>query len=414
MMERELTPEKREEEQPVRPNAAGEDLWQRTSSGGISPLAWRVFVLMWLLFILYEMFNLVQTHLSPLRLGLAVVSALCFVGLYALLVWHHPLSFQAQARARSRLVWLPFVLLIALTIFLNLTYGSGWLYFFIFSSVAAGVIFPTNRAALIIPALVLLTLGIGRFLVGADWQLFAIPVLLVAGIGLGMTGIVRSFSTIRELQLARSELARLAVMEERFRLARDLHDLLGHNLSMITLKSELAGRLIEKAPERATKEVRDIEQVARQMLREVREAVAGYRQPQLESELENARQMLEAAGITCSITQTACTLPPPTDAVLAWTIREGVTNVIRHSRAHQCLIRLLSEQETVCVEIVNDGYQERDNALQKCGTGLSGISERVAIMGGRFEAGPLRATGAQRFRLRIELPLSSAAAPVKE
>ena len=390
-----------------------EDPCKQMLAGGISPLAWRIFVLAWLIFVFFEMSTLLQTHLTPLRLGIVLLTILCFVGLYTWLVWPHPLSFQARARERSGLIWLPFMLLLALIIFLNLAYGSSWLYFFIFASVAAGVSFPTSRASLVIPGLMVLTLGLGRFLVGANWQQFAIPVILVAGAGFGITGIVRSFDAIRELKLARSELARLAVMEERFRLARDLHDLLGHKLSMITLKSELAGRLIERAPERAVKEVSDIEQVARQMMREVREAVSGYRQPQLESELEAARQMLEVAGISCSLIQTIGTLPPPTDAVLAWTIREGVTNVIRHSRAQQCWIRLTYEQENVCVEVVNDGYQERNHDQQKSGTGLAGVAERVAVMGGHFEASPVHTPGTQGFRLRVEIPSSGTMEPRK-
>ncbi|HEY3992578.1 MAG TPA: sensor histidine kinase [Ktedonobacteraceae bacterium] len=396
------------------PATREEDPQKQARASGISPLAWRIFVLMWLVFIIIEMVTLLKTHLTPLRLGIVLVAILCFVGLYTWLVWPHPLSFQAQARKRSGMIWLPFTLLIALTVFLNLVYGSSWLYFFIFSGVAAGVIFPASRVSLIIPALMLLTLSLGQFLVGPNWQQIAIPVIIVAGAGFGITGIVRSFSTIRELQIARGELARMEVMEERFRLARDLHDLLGHKLSMITLKSELAGRLIEKAPERALKEVNDIEQTARQMMREVREAVAGYRQPQLESELIAARQILEAAGISCSITQEVGTLPPPVDAVLAWTIREGVTNVIRHGHAHRCFIRLSYIQGNVHVEIVNDGYQERKSEQQKSGTGLAGVSERVAIMGGRFEAGPVRAMDAHCFRLWVELPPSSMVENVKE
>ncbi|HEY0752736.1 MAG TPA: histidine kinase [Ktedonobacteraceae bacterium] len=387
---------------------------RQTLSGGISPLAWHIFVLAWLVFIAYEVYNLLQTHLSLLRLEIVLGTIFCFIALYSWLVWPHPLSFQAQARARSNFIWLPFVLLVGLTIFLNLAYGGAWIWDFIFCAVVAGVIFPSYRAGPAILALVLITLGMGRFLFGADWEQFLIPIILVAGVGSGMAGLVSSFSTIRELQLARSELARLAVMEERFRLARDLHDLLGHKLSMITLKSELAGRLIDKAPERAVKEVHDIEQVARQTLHEVREAVAGYRQPRLESELETARQMLETAGIACSIIQEVEALPATADALLAWTIREGVTNVIRHSRAQQCAIRLGWEQERVFAEVVNDGYQERDKGWQEDGTGLTGIAERVAIMGGSFAAGPCHAGNSQRFCLRIELPLLKIAGNVKE
>jgi len=138
-----------------------------------------------------------------------------------------------------------------------------------------------------------------------------------------------------------------AVIEERMRMARDLHDLLGHTLAMIALKSELAARLVAENPVQAAQEMRDVERAARQTLREVRVVVAGARQPTLQSELDGARQLLEAAGIVYTLEQTAEALPAPVDAVLAWTIREGVTNVIRHSRARWCHIRLVATEASV-------------------------------------------------------------------
>jgi two-component system response regulator DesR len=157
--------------------------------------------------------------------------------------------------------------------------------------------------------------------------------LLVRGLGLDMIGVARMGSAIRELHAARRELARLAVIEERERLSRDLHDLLEQTLSMITLKSELARQLVTEEPNRCARELSEIEVAARQTLHEVREAVAGYLQPDLRSELEGARQLLEAAGIEGGIDPIQEVLPPAIDAALAWMVREGVTNVIRHSRA---------------------------------------------------------------------------------
>ena len=189
--------------------------------------------------------------------------------------------------------------------------------------------------------------------------------------------------------------------EERLRFARDLHDLLGHSLSLITLKSELAGRLLPAAPERAASEVHDIEGVARQALREVREAVTGYRQPALAEELESAREMLEAAGIRCRIENGAGTLPGTTDAVLAWAVREGVTNVIRHSGARSCEILVSRDGREIRAEITDDGRGSSPGP-DGAGSGLSGLAERVAARGGESEAGPLAEGG---FSLRVSLPL---------
>ena len=220
---------------------------------------------------------------------------------------------------------------------------------------------------------------------------------------LSVLGTNRMLSTIQELRAAREEIARLAVSEERLRFARDLHDLLGHSLSLITLKSELAGRLIEAAPYKAAGEIEDIENVARDALREVREAVAGYRQPTLEAELAGAREMLDAAGIECrcdGAADSGAALPPSVESVLAWTVREGVTNVIRHSRADTCEVRVSRNVSEAGIEVTDNG---RGAGSSSSGSGLSGLAERVESRGGSLEAGPRNSGG---FRLRVTLPVA--------
>jgi two-component system sensor histidine kinase DesK len=222
-----------------------------------------------------------------------------------------------------------------------------------------------------------------------------------------MIGFVRLSDALRELQRARGELARQAAMDERLRMARDLHDLLGHTLSLITLKSELAGRLLEKNPHTATEQVHEVERVARQALREVREAVAGYRQQTLSGELNGARQILEAAGIECTIEYEPQSLPPGTDMVLAWVVREGVTNVIRHSRAQHCLIRINSSDEHVRAEISNDDPPRKEASTVEWGSGLSGLAERVANEGGKLEVGSQSISNGPGFHLSVEIPARS-------
>jgi two-component system sensor histidine kinase DesK len=231
-----------------------------------------------------------------------------------------------------------------------------------------------------------------------------------------MVGLVRLSSTIRELHATRQELVRLKVEEERLRLSRDLHDLLGHTLSMITLKSELAGRLVEQEPTQAVQEMREVERVARQALREVRQAVAGYRHPQLIHELESAREILSAAGIACQVEQTAGVLSPETSAMLAWTVREGVTNVIRHSQASFCHIRIVRGNRVICAEITNDGSEEpgQKPIRKETGSGLAGLSERVSTYGGQMKAGSLSIVGKEAFRLWVELPIQDESPVGKE
>jgi len=216
-----------------------------------------------------------------------------------------------------------------------------------------------------------------------------------------------SITTSWQLHSARKEIARLAVMTERLRIARDLHDLLGHNLSLITLKSELAGRLISVAPERAATEIGDIEHVARTTLQEVREAVSAYRQPTLKSELQAAQEILTAAGIAYRYDgdeDTIDDLPTPVEATLSWAVREGVTNVIRHSHAHQCTIRMTRNAQEISIEVIDDG---RGASYMKIsdneGNGLRGLAERVEKLGGRCQASP-RAGGG--FLLAISVPLA--------
>lgn len=388
------------------------------ASSGISPRLWRLYAQFWLVCLLFPILSLWQAHISSVRLFIALFGLALFVALYTWVMWPHPLKRDVHARFGFRTSLVLVTFLTVLVLFLSLVYGSPFLWLFIGVSAVAGIALPARSAFVTVIVLTLLTLfvavGESSSIMKADWLQIVPLVLLVRGLGLDMIGLTRLSATLQALQTARAELARLAVMEERMRLARDLHDLLGHNLSLITLKSELARRLLIQEPARAAQEIHEVEDVARQTLREVREAVAGYRQPRLESELDGARQMLSAAGIACQVEHTAGALPPTTDAVLAWTVREGVTNVIRHSRARRCLIQLTCEDGIVYAEVTNDGYRGPEGARKGTGSGLSGLTERVTAYGGRIEVGPLRTAGEHGFRVRVELPLHGGVTAEKE
>jgi two-component system sensor histidine kinase DesK len=210
----------------------------------------------------------------------------------------------------------------------------------------------------------------------------------------------------RELRSARQELAELAVAEERSRIARDLHDTLGHNLSLIALKSELARRVLPDDPERAAAEIADVERVAREALASVRETVSGYRRPTLAMELAGARAALAAAGIEGRVEPAPEGLPGDVDAVLGWTVREGVTNVLRHSGAATVRIRVLVDAGRRAVEVEDDGTGPAPGPTDE-GSGLAGLRERAARLGGSVEAGPLPGRG---FRLRVAIPVEPAPA----
>jgi two-component system sensor histidine kinase DesK len=181
-----------------------------------------------------------------------------------------------------------------------------------------------------------------------------------------------------QLSLAREENARLAVEEERNRVARDLHDILGHSLTVITVKAELAGRLMDVDPQRARTEVADLERLSRDALADVRRAVEGYRELTLAGELARARAALRAAEIHADLPTSIDEVPGDLRELFAWGVREGVTNVIRHSAATRCTIRLAPDS----VEVRDNGRGPQDEQLQdRAGNGLRGLCERAAAVG---------------------------------
>lgn len=181
---------------------------------------------------------------------------------------------------------------------------------------------------------------------------------------------------------AQEEIEHLAKVAERERIARDLHDVLGHTLSVIALKSELASKLMERDPQQAGNEIREVEQISRQALSEVRDAIRGYRAKGLAAELAQAKTTLETAGLTvqCDAASTV-QLPPMQESVLALAVREAVTNVVRHAGARTCRLRLEQENGSCRLEIQDDG--RGGSSLE--GNGLRGMRERVQMLGGTLD-----------------------------
>jgi two-component system sensor histidine kinase DesK len=177
-----------------------------------------------------------------------------------------------------------------------------------------------------------------------------------------------------ELLSAQQENASLAVENERTRFARDLHDILGHSLTVITVKAELAQRLLDIDPERARAEIADLERLSRDALSDVRRAVEGYRELTLPGELARARTALAAAEIEATLPNSADDVPTELRELFAWTVREGVTNVIRHSRASCCEVRLTPTS----AEVRDDGS---GGSTPGSGSGLAGLRERASAVG---------------------------------
>jgi two-component system sensor histidine kinase DesK len=282
--------------------------------------------------------------------------------------------------------------------------GQGWFALFYYASTAASTLLPERRAlGLIAAAGVVAALTLTLSVDVASALIQGLSVSIIGVTVFAMTALRR---TNVKLHAARRELATLAVAEERNRIARDLHDILGHSLSLIAIKSELAGRLLPAEPERARSEIADVEQVAREALASVRETVGGYRQPSLDRELANAKVVLDASGIDSTIENGVGPLPSAQEAVLAWAVREAVTNVVRHSAASHATIRTSRRGTEAALEVVDDGAPEpARSGLAGVGTGLQGLRERLEGAGGRLDAGPGADGG---YRVMATVPIAGA------
>jgi two-component system, NarL family, sensor histidine kinase DesK len=200
----------------------------------------------------------------------------------------------------------------------------------------------------------------------------------------------------KKLIRAQEEIEHLAKVAERERIARDLHDVLGHTLSVIILKSELAGKLMDRDPQRAGKEIREVEQISRQALSEVRDAIRGYRSQGLSAELAQAKATLETAGLSVKCEAARVELPALHEGVLSMAVREAVTNVVRHAHARSCNLRLEQQNGSCRLQVEDDGR----GGVQNEGNGLRGMRERVEMLGGTLSRDSRAGT-----RLTITLPL---------
>jgi len=269
--------------------------------------------------------------------------------------------------------------------------------FFIFAAAMLPFCVDTKIAAVV----GLFTVGLvgaieGLLLHINGWSLFYTGLFPVV-IGAGNTFFAERNRMNRKLRKANEEIEHLAKVAERERIARDLHDVLGHTLSVITLKSELAGKLIDRDPQRAGREIREVEQISRQALSDVRDAIRGYRSQGLAAELAQAKTTLETAGLTVQCdAATTVKLPAMQESVLSLAVREAVTNVVRHAQARTCRMRLEQQNGNCRLEIQDDGCGISNGE----GNGLRGMRERVEMLGGKLQRSTESGT-----TLTITLPL---------
>jgi two-component system sensor histidine kinase DesK len=292
-------------------------------------------------------------------------------------------------------------LYIGLFVLLGIVYGmynGGAAVFFTYAAAFIPFAFEEEKNAL-------WALAILPVIAVTEWWLLHLPIwflvyagvlpLVVGGSNFYFAGRDRMYAKLRR---ANEEIEHLAKVAERERIARDLHDVLGHTLSVIILKSELAGKLLDRDPERAKAEIADVEQTSRAALAEVRSTIRGYRLNSLQSELKQAATALKAAGVQVNQETSEPQLTPTQESVLALVIREAITNVVRHASAKQCLVRLASANGTCILEVQDDGC----GGLREEGNGVRGMRERVEALGGT-----LRHESKAGTKLIIQFPMSS-------
>jgi two-component system sensor histidine kinase DesK len=300
--------------------------------------------------------------------SLTIAGYLAFLVLYFIGYW-------LQGR---RVLWAAAGILLLGMLFIP--YNPGASCFFIYAAAFLGSAGPPRFAMICLGAL-LAVLGLEVWLLDLSpwaWVPAAVFSLIIGGVNIHQAEVSRANAKLR---LTQEEVERLAKMAERERIARDLHDVLGHTLSVIALKSELAGKLVERDPERAGAEIREVERISRDALREVRSAIAGYRSEGLQAELARARLALESSGIKLEYFTQPVEPGPARETVLALALREAVTNVVRHSGARTCRISLQEENGEVVLRVQDDGR----GGEASFGIGLSSMRERVEGLGGRME-----------------------------
>ena len=379
--------------------------------GGLFSLAW-----MWPL--IGPIADIVQGKVPHPVLG--SIGIFVFIGLYLVVVVNgfddaHPQVTRVDLAMLGALVAVGFALAVA--------YGDtqyAWANMFLYISVSGAAILGPKATPVWVGGTIVLLVVYSVLFSPTDLPPFAVGEAAFETVlaSILVHTVKQLLRYIRILHATRSRLAQVAVDEERLRFARDMHDLLGHTLSVIVVKAEVVRRMVEHDPQAAARAAGDIETIGRQALAEVRQAVDGYRPPQFDTELPRITGALQDAGIAVLVTRTGEAGPLDTVAstALGWAVREATTNVIRHSHARSCDIRLSVTSAEVRLEVIDDGPAPSAHGRAESpgvegdgsGAGLVGLGERLRAVGGRLDAGPRSGGG---FRLVATVPVEADGGP---
>lgn len=353
-------------------------------------------------FVSISLIGFLHVLFLPIGIGAVALSAVCIIALLLMqLLWYgrdssrlrSPVGYGILA-AQAGLVYLPILI-----------YGQAWVGM---PGFLAGSVLLVLRPAVAWTAFcaIVASMGVAQLLfTGAPVDILYTSISTVTT-GLVVYGLSRLTALVVEVQSTRAEIARMAVLRERLRFARDLHDLLGYSLSAITLKIELTHRLLEKSPQEASDQLLEILEISRLALSDARTVASGYRELSLEDECRSAVSVLSAADISVRLDtdypSDHSDLPVRVSTVLATVLREGVTNLLRHSKAKHCEITIRQTHDHAWLEIVNDDVQPSPKTHTDSGrSGLHNLAVRAAEIGGSVtvEQKP------NMFRLRVDVPL---------
>lgn len=279
----------------------------------------------------------------------------------------------------------------------NVNVGSS--VFIIFTAVFLPWVLANNKVVFTALGVLLLLLAGDAYFFHADVGFWATSMVVSVGVGLSNSYFAEKVRADQKLRMAHEEIEHLAKVAERERIARDLHDVLGHTLTLIAVKSTLAGKLLEKDPQKAKAEIADIEQASRGALTEIRDTLRGNTSYKLVDELQRAKSTLESAGVMVEAESAELPLTPAQESVAALIMREAVTNVVRHAHATRCSLRLARNNGNCVLEIQDNGRGGEHNE----GNGLRGMRERVEALGGTL----IQKTSAGT-ELKFEFPLTTA------
>jgi two-component system, NarL family, sensor histidine kinase DesK len=356
---------------------------RRTLIGNRSTRKGQFFDFIWLVYSFFFIIDPIQEHSRRLWILFGTAYAV-FLGLYFGMV------FARQQRTKFLLLFGLLVLGVA-----YYPFNAGAAGMFIYAS--AFIPFITENIWLsgaVIAAATVLTAGEGWLKGFTPWN-WGIMAFFCITVGAANAVASQKMRAGMRLGLAHEEIAHLAKVAERERIARDLHDVLGHTLSVVVLKSELAGKLMDRDPDRARREIGEVEQIARKALGDVREAISGYRAGGLAAEIARAQTTLDAAGVTLECESKPPPLPPAEETVLSLIVREAVTNIVRHAQASRCVLEIKSGDDGTALVVQDDGR----GGVRQEGNGLRGMRERAVSIGGTFQI-----DSAQGTRLVIQIP----------